>query len=241
MKLIELRIKDFRQFAGEHRVAIAPDGDKNVTVVYGTNGSGKTTLLNAFTWCLYGRLTDDFIFPRRLINDTLWAQLSLGTTASAEVMLEFEHNGDYFTLTRTARAAKVTDGPEQNPVEESVLVRRTANGAVQVKNPKDFVDSILPDRLHHFFFMNGERFDHLLSANAYQDIEGAIKTILGLEVIERGIVHLKDVEKQPSEQQQRTLPLEIAHRSSRRPGRQAARRPAHRRHHSSCSGWLSVP
>lgn len=195
MKLIELRIKDFRQFAGEHRVAIAPDGDKNVTVVYGTNGSGKTTLLNAFTWCLYGRLTDDFMFPRRLINDTLWAQLSLGTTASAEVMLEFEHNGDYFTLTRTARAAKVTDGPEQNPVEESVLVRRTANGAVQVKNPKDFVDSILPDRLHHFFFMNGERFDHLLSANAYQDIEGAIKTILGLEVIERGIVHLKDVEK----------------------------------------------
>lgn len=195
MRLIELRLKDFRQFEGKHTVSIAPDGDKNVTVVYGTNGSGKTTLLNAFTWCLYGSLSDDFMFPKRLISDTVWNRLPLNATASAEVALEFEHNDDYFTLTRTARAAKVEDGPEQTPVEESILVRRTAIGAVEVKNPKDFVDSILPDRLHHFFFMNGERFDHLLSANAYQDIEGAIKTILGLEVIERGIAHLKDVEK----------------------------------------------
>lgn len=195
MRLLELRLENFRQFEGLHTLKIAPDGDRNVTVVYGANGSGKTTLLNAFTWCLYGKLTQDFMYPNRLISDGLWADLQLNHTAEAAVTLEFEHNGEHFTLDRRARATKIAEDADQRPVEEGTLVRRTAQGAMELQNPKDFIDTILPDRLHHFFFLNGERFDHLLSASAFDDIEGAIKTILGIEIIERGIDHLKDVEK----------------------------------------------
>ncbi|PWW23483.1 DNA sulfur modification protein DndD [Geodermatophilus normandii] len=198
MRLIELRMRNFRQFEGQHVLALAPDGSRNVTVVYGANGAGKTTLLNAFTWCLYGELSRDFMYPDRLLSDSLWNGMPVGQTESAVVGLDFEHEGDHFTLTRTARVAKISSDAVQKPVVQAHLVRRSIDGAIDVNNPNDFVDTVLPKRLHHFFFLNGERFEHLLSADAFVDIETAIKTILGIEIIERGVAHLKDVEKRLS-------------------------------------------
>lgn len=195
MRLIELRLRNFRQFEGDHSLRLAPDVERNVTVVYGGNGSGKTTLLNAFTWCLYGRVTQDFMFPERLISDGVWLRTRAGDQAQAQVELDFEHNGEHYSLVRTARCARGEGVDEQVPSIDARLQRRTLDGAVLVENPKDFIDAVLPERLHHFFFLNGERFDHLLSADAFQDIDGAIKTILGIELIERGIRHLREVEK----------------------------------------------
>lgn len=191
MKLIELRLNNFRQFAGEHILNIAPDGERNVSVVFGANGSGKTTLLNAFTWCLYEELSSDFMFPERLINDAVWAELPVGDTAQAAVTLEFEHNDEQFTLRRTVRSAKLDATTSQRPFVESRLVRRGSAGVIEIPNPRDFVNTVLPSRLNHFFFLNGERFEHLLKSDAFEDIESAIKTILGIELIERGIAHLK--------------------------------------------------
>lgn len=191
MKLIELRLDNFRQFAGEHVLQIAPDGERNVSVVFGANGSGKTTLLNAFTWCLYEELSSDFMFPERLINDAVWTELPVGDTAQAAVTLEFEHNGEQFTLRRTVQSAKLEMTTSQRPFVESRLVRRSPAGVIEVPNPRDFVNNVLPSRLNHFFFLNGERFEHLLKSDAFEDIESAIKTILGIELIERGIAHLK--------------------------------------------------
>jgi DNA sulfur modification protein DndD len=196
MKLAEVVLQNFRQFEGEHRLKFAQDADKNVTVVYGANGAGKTTLLNAFTWVLYGNLSRDFMYPDRLVSDGVWSRLPTGQSATAAVTLEFEHNGDYFTLRRSARLEKIAvNSAQERPVFSVRLVRRGNSGANEVENPKDFIDTVLPDRLHHFFFLNGERFEHLLSAEAYNDIEGAIKTILGIEIFERGLRHLPDVEK----------------------------------------------
>jgi DNA sulfur modification protein DndD len=63
------------------------------------------------------------------------------------------------------------------------------------KNPTDAVDRILPERLHQFFFFNGERIEHLVDPSAFEEIEEAIKTLLGLAVIERAIRHLPQVRK----------------------------------------------
>jgi DNA sulfur modification protein DndD len=196
MKLVEVILQNFRQFEGEHHLKFAQHDDRNVTVVYGANGSGKTTLLNAFTWVLYGHLSRDFMYPDRLVSDGVWSRLPSGESVVAAVILEFEHNGDYFTLRRTARLRKPTaTSVQERPSVDVRLVRRGNSGANEIENPKDFVDTVLPDRLHHFFFLNGERFEHLLSADAYNDIEGAIKTILGIEIFERGLKHLPEVEK----------------------------------------------
>lgn len=49
MRLIELRLQNFRQF--RHAEVVFSPG---LTAIVGPNGSGKTTLLEAITWALYG-------------------------------------------------------------------------------------------------------------------------------------------------------------------------------------------
>ena len=50
MKLLSIKLCNFRQFYGTTpEIILASDG-KNTTMIHGNNGSGKTTLLNAFTW-----------------------------------------------------------------------------------------------------------------------------------------------------------------------------------------------
>ena len=61
MRLLQLRLCNFRQFHGESpSINLEPmSSARNVVLFHGINGSGKTAILNAFTWVLYGD------FPRK--------------------------------------------------------------------------------------------------------------------------------------------------------------------------------
>jgi exonuclease SbcC len=63
MILAELRLRDYKQFSGEH--VITPER-QGITAVIGPNGAGKTTLFEAIEWCLYGprSIPNADVFPR---------------------------------------------------------------------------------------------------------------------------------------------------------------------------------
>jgi exonuclease SbcC len=63
MILAELRLRDYKQFSGQH--VITPES-QGITAVIGPNGAGKTTLFEAIEWCLYGprSITNADVFPR---------------------------------------------------------------------------------------------------------------------------------------------------------------------------------
>jgi DNA sulfur modification protein DndD len=197
MKLIRLTLEDFRQFLGRHTVEFATQTDRNVTIVYGANGAGKTTLLNAFTWVLYGQFTPDFEQPERLVNEHLWSKAAEGDELSARVTLEFEHEHSVYVLERVTTDRKGTEGRPKRVRDGEVHLDSTDEGGrnYEQRNPGDAIDRILPQRLHQFFFFNGERIEHLVQPTAYEEIEEAIKTILGLMVIERALRHLPQVRR----------------------------------------------
>jgi DNA sulfur modification protein DndD len=196
VKLHELVLENFRQFAGVQRIAFATESQRNVTLVYGANGSGKTTLLNAFTWVLYEQLSPDFEQQGRLINDSIWAETPLGTEAGVKVTLHFEHNGEHYLLRRSARATRGTsDAQALGKTEVTLQVQNKAGASDQLEGANDRIDRILPRRLSSFFFFNGERMEHLVRREAYSEIEQAIKTLLGLEQVERAVKHLPQAQK----------------------------------------------
>jgi DNA sulfur modification protein DndD len=192
MKLQRLVVENFRQFLGTHILEFASGREDNVTVVYGANGAGKTTLLNAFTWVLYERTTPDFEQPRRLVNDWLMAEAAEGEERSASVTLEFEHEHSRYRLERRVTERKGPGGQSERVRDPEVSLSYTDEGGrnYEQRNPGDAVDRILPERLHQFFLFNGERIEHLVDPSAFEEIEEAIKTLLGLEVIERSLRHL---------------------------------------------------
>lgn len=197
MKLHRIRLENFRQFRGDQEIEFSTDSAKNVTLVWGANGAGKTTLLNAFTWVLYGQFTKDFEKPDQLYNLEDWASLEQGKRITVAVELEFENSGQSFTLRRESVYRKSADDePEVELSAEASLGFVDESGRHQRSgNPDEHVRQILPERLHNFFFFNGERIEHLVQPSAYEQIEDAIKTILGLKVVERAVRHLPKTAK----------------------------------------------
>ena len=192
MRLHHLRLENFRQYRGEQELVFATDKSQNITLIWGANGSGKTTLLNAFTWALYGTFSQDFENQDTLYNLDAWNKLASGDRMTVGVELEFENAGQIFTVRRESRFAKGVDGDAACVLDGEVsLTFRDETGRSQKSgNPSDHIKQILPERLHNFFFFNGERIENLVKAKAYEEIEDAIKTILGLAVVERAIKHL---------------------------------------------------
>ncbi|WP_237042440.1 AAA family ATPase [Photobacterium damselae] len=68
MKLIKIKINNFRQFYGSQEIEFATDKNKNVTLIHGENNGGKTALLNALRWCLYEKTTDNLLDSKNLMN-----------------------------------------------------------------------------------------------------------------------------------------------------------------------------
>ena len=198
MILRSLTVENFRPFYGQQTVAFSTREDRNVTVLYGPNGGGKTALLNAFTWALYKTTTPGFEQPDDLINHRAWAEGADGAEVSARVIVTFEHENQVFTVERNTTDRKGQDGRALRVRDAAVAVKFIDEGGRDYNRDdtaEGTINQILPERLHRFFFFDGERIEHLVKPAAYAEIEDAIKTVLGLEVIERGIRHLDDARK----------------------------------------------
>ncbi|WP_327106925.1 AAA family ATPase [Nonomuraea glycinis] len=190
MKLLSIELENFRPYGGRNRISFAQEPGHNVTLVYGTNGGGKTTLLNAFTWALYGRLSADVEQQDRLINNRIWQEARLGSSVDMSVTVEFEHEGRTYTARRFLTAEKQSSD-QRLPKAQLLLLERDDTGATkELKSSQGHIDKMLPERLSKFFFVNGERIEQLVRKEAYAEIQHAIKTLLGLEQLERALKHL---------------------------------------------------
>lgn len=190
MKLLSIELENFRPYGGRNRISFAQEPGHNVTLVYGTNGGGKTTLLNAFTWTLYGHLSADVEQRDRLINNRIWQEARLGSLVDMSVTVEFEHEGRTYTARRFLTAEKQSSEQRLPKAQLVLLVRDDRGVTKELKSAQGHIDKILPERLSKFFFVNGERIEQLVRKEAYAEIQHAIKTLLGLEQLERALKHL---------------------------------------------------
>jgi DNA sulfur modification protein DndD len=187
-------MENFRQFYGTQAVTFSTDPEKNVTLIYGSNGGGKTTILNAFTWGLYGETTPGLADSEWLISHLAWSEATVGETVTARVLIEFEDGENVYELTRVQTASKKPDGTPARQADGTVklLVTDAAGQNEELHNPDGAIGSILPKRLHRFAFFDGERdIEYLASPQATEEIKDAIKTVLGLEILDRAITHIK--------------------------------------------------
>nr|WP_241740230.1 AAA family ATPase [Microbacterium invictum] len=192
-----ITLRNFRQFADEQSFDLDSSSLKPVSLIFGANGSGKTTFLNAFSWALYGTLSDDVEQHHRLINDDAWREASMGDTVEVSVDLVFDHEGETYRILRSASVRKESD--QQSVRGTSVKLegwRTGSSGASEVLgSPQEMVSSILPQGVSRFFFFNGERIENLVKKSAYAEVQKDIKVLLGLEQVERALTHLPKVDR----------------------------------------------
>lgn len=196
MKLISLKLCNFRQFYGRTPEIFLASGDQNTTVIHGNNGAGKTTLLNAFTWVLYEQFTAAFAASEQLVNKQALAETPVGGSVECAVELIFEHSRKSYQLKRRCYARKLAQGLEYTPTQLFMLVAGDdGRWLPPMQQPEDIIGQILPESLHRYFFFDGERIDHLLRDEKRGEIAEATKVLLGIRVLERGMEHLKKAKR----------------------------------------------
>jgi len=195
VKLKSITLTNFRQFKGVQTFDLTSDAVKPVTLLFGANGSGKTTLLNAFTWALYGSMSDDVEEQNRIVTDSVWRSIPTGESVDVSVEVTFDHEGQGYRLLRHGRIRKESD--VQGPIAPNVQLWITRpDGSSEVSHaPQETIYSILPRGVSRFFFFNGERIENLVKKGAYAEVQKDIKVLLDLEQVERAIAHLPKVDR----------------------------------------------
>ena len=201
MKLISIKLCNFRCFYGKTpEILLCGEEQRNTTIIHGNNGAGKTTLLNAFTWVLYEKFTAAFASEEQLVNKRAIAEAKQGEAVECWVEIVWERDGKRYRAKRECRAYK-TDAIEQgNSKLYMYFAGEDGRWQIPQQYPEDIIGRILPESLHQYFFFDGERIERIVRSANKLEIAEATKTMLGMEVLERSIKHLKEAKKSLEEE-----------------------------------------
>lgn len=118
MRPLELRVRNFRSYTGDHTFDFR---DRTLVGIVGPIGSGKSSLLDAIAFALYGRTPRIGSATRTLINQR---------AGDAGVVLRFVVEGDIWEAARSIRAKGPSkhalyrydsDDPDTEPVEKLLM------------------------------------------------------------------------------------------------------------------------
>jgi DNA sulfur modification protein DndD len=195
MRLQSITLTNFRQFKGTQQFDLRSDTVKPVTLIFGANGAGKTTLLNAFSWALYGKMSDDVEYQQRLVTDSVWRATAIGNAVEVGVEIVFDHEGHDYRVQRRARMHKESD--QQSPIapDPQMWITKPDGSSELVGAPQEMIHTILPHGVSRFFFFNGERIENLVKKGAHSEVQQDIKVLLDLEQVARALVHLPKVDR----------------------------------------------
>ena len=196
MKLISAKFQNFRLLR-DLRLDFSTSNDKKLTVIRASNESGKTTILTALQWALYG----DNALPNKGRGHRLFPidwDVPDGQAIPISVQVDFEKPASELNQNQMNRyclirsVEETTEGLRQNPKVE--LFELTETGSVPIPPPLEAQISrlLLPPHLREVFFTDGDRaLSFIESENNNTQVENAIQSLLGLDVIESALEHLK--------------------------------------------------
>lgn len=198
MKLSSITLKNFRQYYGEHTLNFATSDDRHVTVIHGINGAGKTSLFTAINWCLYG---DKFVEKNigqigELVNRRALAE---GGNVVTSVELRFTYEGispgqevEFCAKRKIQRDLSV--GETLSPQIETPFFLEFVNlREFSDDEASNWISSIIPEDVSVHFFFDGEKIDNFTRPDRKKEVESAVRNVLKIEEVARGMKHLEDI------------------------------------------------
>lgn len=221
MRLLRAEFTNFRLL--RDLILDFPTGeDKRLTVIRAENESGKTTILNGLQWALYG---DDALPGRR--REYRMHPIDWDTSEGNRVPITVEVDFDTKTVRRSRthglmestqnyRIIRSTydvirdDGWQPGPSTVK-LFELTEKGSVPIDPPEARIREELPEELREIFFTDGDRalsfIEADVSASTKQErVRRAIRSLLGLEVIEGALGRVKRTASEVNKQVKDTVP-----------------------------------
>jgi len=198
MKINKLMIENIGLLAGSHffdlSSSIVKDISKPIVLIGGLNGSGKTTMFDAIKLCLYGRSLfhriSDEDYNQYLYDKIHYSKVTGLLAEFASVSLEFEYS--HFGVVSSYIITRKWEY-KNNKIDESFSISKDnlPLDAVQKEFWQDFIKELIPISLSELFFFDGEKIQKIISSDNDSEFRNSIKSLLGIDLIERLITDLK--------------------------------------------------
>jgi len=195
MKLLSVKIENFRLLK-DFNMKFATGTKKNLTVVRAANETGKTTLLYALQWAIFG----DISLPKKGVDFRLSA-LDQSGEVEISVTIDFSTTNSRgiessYIIKRTAYESITGTTWKRDKKSGIVLYKQSESGVDEIDHAQGWLKPHLPDDLREVFFTDGDRalsFIEGTDIDQSQKVEGAIRSLLGLEIIENAISHTRKI------------------------------------------------
>ena len=201
----ELRITNFKRFAGTNIFPLMGDG--NVTIIAAKNGVGKTTVLDAFNLALHGSQGikkrygktgfkfDEWV--RKTHNTTITGedcqvgvQLTLVDPTVGEVMIKrdywFEREGGSIDMELTIRINGKPLSLEEGESKHNMAQR--------------WIEAFIPLAVSQRFLFDGEKLPDLNVSELNEEFREGLDDILGQQAIQQLNFHLNSIMKATTKQ-----------------------------------------
>jgi len=214
MKLLKVELRDFRQYKGLCELEFSHDAVRNVTLIHGMNGAGKTNLLEAMKWCLFGHGQSE---KGAAVNTSLAADKDFNDIVQCSVTMHVRHDSNDYCIRRIAKYRKLPPGESSTPQseyeeeesaspdfeldavfhedEDFVVLKQTDGGLKQQESPSHVINFMLPPKAQPYFLFDGEKIDELSKPGHEDEVKEAIRNVLQLPALERGVDHLESLSR----------------------------------------------
>ncbi len=199
MRLLTLKLENYRRFIGKHEIEFANDIEKNVTIIRAENGAGKTGILMALLFGLFGIVKydqfqidndDDVMVSRPL--------LSLGKSATAKVEIEFFSDNSKYKIVREVTANNLNNKIYQD--NANIKIKFYKDGLDQFSNKEEidqFMNNLIGENIRSFLFFDGVRYMDLFkkpTRESKKELKKIIEKMLNIDDLDKtteGIKYLK--------------------------------------------------
>ncbi|MDO6654515.1 AAA family ATPase [Anaerobacillus sp. 1_MG-2023] len=187
MIIQSLEMTHFRQYYGTQKIEFAhSDEGQIVTVILGDNGRGKTSLYRAIMFALFGdvKLAQDSE-EAELILTNLKALKEQPSGVESIVTVNFVHDGQPFTMTRSFFAGKTDNKIKEQPKDQKLINKKSGEEWIKQQDIVFQLQRIVDERVKHYFFFDGERIERLtrVARQQKEEISTGIKNLLKIDEV----------------------------------------------------------
>ena len=191
MRISKIEYENFRNFRDHGEIRCSTDG--RVTIIYGKNGDGKTTLHQLFQWVFYGQVHFNKTTTDRLYNLQFESEQPFGSTFEVMGRIDFEHNNEPYSLTRTYTYKKGLNDSEKIAEDLSLNKMDQDHNWKRLDRPKEVIEKLLPSGLSEYFFFDGESMIadlRVKGKDSASKLRKALYSMFDLDVLEAAISHI---------------------------------------------------
>ena len=207
MKLLRATFHNFRLLR-DLSLDFSSDPEKRLTVVRAANESGKTTILHALQWALYGDNAlpgggKDFRLHPLDWDPSQGKIVDIAVAVEYEVSTYRQVRGNLKETRQKYQLVRATQESVDDHARRSAstvkLFALQHSGARPIDPPEAHISEHLPRELREVFFTDGDRALSFIEADAATitkraRVQKAIRSLLGLGVIEDAIKHVRKAE-----------------------------------------------